>query len=111
MRPDSSFALALYGDESAIQAELDKLDTAGLALSVVHCSQDIDMGESPASAIKNRQDSPIVRAMADQKAGKVSAVVSAGSTGAMVAGSLILLGRLPGVDRPCHRDPHSHRQG
>lgn len=96
----SPFSLALYGDEVAVRAELDKLDTAGLSLSVVHCAQDIDMGESPASAIKNKQDSPIVRAMADQKAGRVRAVVSAGSTGAMVAGSLILLGRLPGVDRP-----------
>lgn len=97
---DSPFSLALYGDEAAVGAELDKLDTAGLPLSVVPCTQDIDMGESPASAIKNRPDSPIVRAMADQKAGRVRAVVSAGSTGAMVAGSLILLGRLPGVDRP-----------
>jgi glycerol-3-phosphate acyltransferase PlsX len=38
--------------------------------------------------------------MTDQKAGRVQAVVSAGSTGAMVAASLIVLGRLPGVDRP-----------
>jgi glycerol-3-phosphate acyltransferase PlsX len=97
---DSPFALALYGNESAIAAELDKLDVDGLPINIVSCSQDIDMGESPASAIKNKQDSPIVRAMADQKAGKVRAVVSAGSTGAMVAGSLLILGRLPGIDRP-----------
>lgn len=58
------------------------------------------MGESPAAAIRSRKDSPIVRAMTDQKAGKVQAVISAGSTGAMVAASLIILGRLPGVDRP-----------
>lgn len=100
MTADSPFSLALYGDEAAIQSELDKLDTDGLPISLVSCSQDIEMGESPASAIKNKKDSPIVRAMADQKAGLVKAVVSAGSTGAMVAGSLIILGRLPGVDRP-----------
>ena len=58
------------------------------------------MGEAPAAAIRSKKDSPIVRAMADQKAGKVDAVVSAGSTGAMVAASLIILGRLPGIDRP-----------
>jgi glycerol-3-phosphate acyltransferase PlsX len=66
----------------------------------VDCTQDIDMGESPATAIRSKQDSPIVRAMTDQKKGLVDAVVSAGSTGAMVAASLIILGRIPGVDRP-----------
>ncbi len=97
---DSPFGITLYGDEAALKAELDKLDTDGLTISVVHCTQDIDMGESPASAIRNKKDSPIVRAMMDHKQGQVQAVVSAGSTGAMVAASLILLGRLPGVDRP-----------
>jgi glycerol-3-phosphate acyltransferase PlsX len=97
---DSPHAVALYGDPDAIQAELDKLGVDGMPISIVPCTQDIEMGESPASAIKNKKDSPIVRAMADQKAGKVAAVVSAGSTGAMVAGSLLILGRLPGVDRP-----------
>ena len=100
MQTDSPFELALYGDPEAINKALESLDVAGLPLSVVPCSQDIEMGESPASAIKNKQDSPIVRAMADQKAGRVAAVVSAGSTGAMVAGSLLILGRLSGIDRP-----------
>jgi len=97
---DHPFEIALYGDESAIKDELAKLPSGDLPVSVIHCTQEIDMGEAPASAIRNKQDSPIVRAMADQKAGKVHAVVSAGSTGAMVAASLILLGRLEGVDRP-----------
>jgi len=100
LTPDSPFGITFYGDPEAIQAELGKRDMTGLTLDVVSCTQDIEMGESPASAIKNKKDSPIVRAMLDQKAGKVKAVVSAGSTGAMVAGSLLLLGRLPGVDRP-----------
>jgi len=97
---DAPFALALYGDGAAIREELDRHAGEGLPVSVVPCTQEIEMGEAPASAIKNKKDSPIVRAMADQKAGAVQAVVSAGSTGAMVAASLIVLGRLPGVDRP-----------
>jgi glycerol-3-phosphate acyltransferase PlsX len=100
LQADSPFALALYGDQEAVQRELASLDVADLDIRIVPCTQDIEMGESPASAIKNKKDSPIVRAMADQRAGLVQAVVSAGSTGAMVAGSLIILGRLPGVDRP-----------
>ncbi len=100
MTADSPFGIILYGDEKAIGEELAKLDTDGMTISVVHCTQDIEMNESPASAIRNKKDSPIVRAMLDHKQDLVQAVVSAGSTGAMVAGSLILLGRLPGVDRP-----------
>jgi phosphate acyltransferase len=97
---NSPFGISLYGDETAVNRELAKLDTDGLALDVVHCSQDIGMEESPASAIRSKKDSPIVRAMLDHKQNKVQAVVSAGSTGAMVAASLILLGRIKNVDRP-----------
>lgn len=100
LSPDAPYGIAFYGEPAAIEAELARRDVAGLTLRVVPCSQDIEMGESPASAIKNKKDSPIVRAMLDHKAGQVQAVVSAGSTGAMVAGSLLLLGRLPGIDRP-----------
>lgn len=97
---EAPYRIALYGDEVRIREALAGLPAEGLPVSVVACTQDIDMGEEPAAAIRGKPDSPIVRAMADQKAGKVQAVVSAGSTGAMVAASLIILKRLPGVDRP-----------
>ncbi len=100
LTPDSPFELALYGDEVAIKAAMEQAGCENLPVSVVPCTQDIEMGESPASAIRSKKDSPIVRAMADQKARQVHAVVSAGSTGAMVAASLIILGRLPGISRP-----------
>lgn len=101
----SPYRLALYGDPQRIEEALagqnvESLHLEGLPVSIVPCLQDIDMGESPAAAVRGKPDSPIVRAMTDQKRGKVQAVVSAGSTGAMVAASLIILGRLPGVDRP-----------
>lgn len=96
-----SFDLALYGDESAIKEALAEAGAAESSVRIVHCTQDIDMGESPAVAVKTKQDSPIVRAMTDQKKGTVQAVLSAGSTGAMVAASLIILGRLSGIKRPC----------
>ncbi len=99
-RPTSFTILALYGDEDAIEAELAKPRRRPMPVSVVHCTQDIEMGESPATAIRSKKDSPIVRAMTDHREGRVQAVVSAGSTGAMVAASLIVLGRIDGVDRP-----------
>lgn len=98
---DSPYSLAFYGDAASIDGVLaEHAGGADLPVAVVPCTQEIDMGEAPASAIRNRPDSPIVKAMTDQKQGKVQAVVSAGSTGAQVAASLIILGRLPGVDRP-----------
>jgi glycerol-3-phosphate acyltransferase PlsX len=97
---EAPFDLHLYGAPDTIQAELDRHDHSGLPVTIIPCTQDIEMGESPATAIRSKQDSPIVRAMTDQKTGAVDAVVSAGSTGAMVAASLIILGRIPGVDRP-----------
>jgi len=92
--------LALYGDESAIQDQLARLETPASPVNVVPCSQNITMSESPAAAIRGKPDSPIVRAITDHRDGQVDAVVSAGSTGAMVAASLVILGRLPSVDRP-----------
>lgn len=100
LTPDSPFDLALYGEQAAVEQELAAVGGRDLPVSVVPCTQDIEMGESPATAIRSKQDSPIVRAMSDQKRGAVHAVVSAGSTGAMVAASLIILGRLPGISRP-----------
>jgi len=94
------YRAALYGDADALAAVVDEHGAGGLPIDIVPCTQDIEMGESAATAIRGKPDSPIVRAMRDHKNGAVGAVVSAGSTGAMVAGSLMLLGRLPHVDRP-----------
>ena len=97
---EGGFRLALYGDRESISSEIDGLDDPPDAYEIVHCSQVIEMAESPAQALRGKSDSPVARAMADHKAGAVQAVFSAGSTGAMVAGSLMLLGRIEGVDRP-----------
>ena len=97
---DGGFRLALYGDEAVVAEQLSTLDVDGLDYEIVPCTQIIDMGESPAQAIRAKPDSPVVRALRDHKEGRVQAVFSAGSTGAMTAGGLMLLGRLPGVDRP-----------
>ncbi len=97
---DTSFSIAFYGDPAPIGAQLAQHDHDAQRVEIIPCSQNIGMGESPAAAIRGKPDSPIVRAMVDPKAGRVQAVVSAGSTGAMVATSLVILGRLASVDRP-----------
>ena len=48
----SPFDLVFYGDEPAVAAELEKLGADGRSVSVVHCTQDIGMGEAPSAAIR-----------------------------------------------------------
>jgi glycerol-3-phosphate acyltransferase PlsX len=60
----------------------------------------VEMSESPATAIRRKRASSIGVAMNLHREGKVEAVVSAGNTGAVVASSLLTIGRLPGIERP-----------
>ncbi len=85
------------------------LDTGGLEL--VETTQVIGMDEKPADAFRNKQESSLVRACKAVADGQADAVVSAGNTGAMVAASLVLLRRLPGVRRPGIAVPIPARQG
>ena len=74
------------------------LDTLGLPL--VEATQAIEMDESPVEAVRAKSDSSLVRAVRAVAEGEAEAVVSAGSTGAMLAASLLHIRRLPGVFRP-----------
>jgi len=95
-----SYDIVLVGDESLIKEELKKYRTSSLPLSVHHSSEIIGMDESPAMASRQKKDSSIVVATRLIKEGTVDAMVSAGNSGAVMASALMILGRLPGVDRP-----------
>jgi glycerol-3-phosphate acyltransferase PlsX len=96
-----TFRLVLVGDRSLIESELARHPDAPLdRIEIVHAPQRIEMGESPAQAIRRKPDSSIVVGLSLQKQGEVDAFISAGSTGAVMAGSLMILRPLPGVDRP-----------
>src|SRR5690606_32741335 len=88
-------------DQERIEAELARHeDVPWDRIEIVHAPDRIEMGESPAQAIRRKPDSSIMRGISLQKQGEVDAFISAGSTGAVMAGSLVLLRPLPGVDRP-----------
>jgi phosphate acyltransferase len=74
------------------------IDTHGLPL--VETNGAIDMEDSPVEAVRARPDSSLVRAVRAVADGEADTVVSAGSTGAMLAASLLHIRRLPGVHRP-----------
>ncbi|HEX7117213.1 MAG TPA: phosphate acyltransferase PlsX [Longimicrobiales bacterium] len=98
--PDD-FTLILVGQRERIEAELDRFpDLPRDRLEVVHATQRIEQGESPATAVRRKPNSSIVVGLELQKEGGADAFVSAGSTGAVMAASLLLLRPLPGVARP-----------
>jgi len=74
------------------------LKTAGLPL--VETTDTIDMDEHPARSVRAKPESSLVRAVRAVADGEADTVVSAGSTGAMLAASLLHIRRLPGVHRP-----------
>lgn len=92
--------LILTGVESIIQAELAKHDASGIDITVINTTESIDMHDHPAQAIRRKQDNPISVALRCVKDGSADAMVSAGNSGAVMAGALMVLGRISGIDRP-----------
>jgi len=98
---EGDFQIVLVGDRERVEAELRRHpDLPRERVEIVHATQRIEMGESPAQAIRRKPDSSIVVGLNLHKQGEVDAFISAGSTGAVMAGSLVILRPLPGVDRP-----------
>ena len=97
---DSSISIILVGQEEAVSRELARHPFDPARISLVPATQVIGMEEKPAKIFKTRPDSSVVKAVQLVKDGKADGVISAGSTGAMLSASLMLLGRIPGVRRP-----------
>lgn len=93
-------AVLLVGFEEEIQRQLRLHDTRGLPLSVRHAPEAVEMGESPSAAVRRKKHSSIRIGLDLVKRGEADAFVSAGNTGAVMATALVVLGPLPGVERP-----------
>jgi phosphate acyltransferase len=99
LEPD--IEILLVGDRDRVEEGLAVLsDLPRDRLSLVHAPDRVTAGDSPASAIRRKPNSSIAVGLRLQKEGEADAFVSAGSTGAVMAASLVLLRPLPGVDRP-----------
>jgi glycerol-3-phosphate acyltransferase PlsX len=101
--------LLLVGDPEAVQP---LLESCGLGeVRVLPSSEVIAMDESPAAAIRTKRKSSIVVGAKAVHEGEAEAFVSAGNTGAVVAASSLVLGRLAGVSRPGIAAPVPTRRG
>lgn len=90
----------LVGKEKEIRAELGKYTYQEENIEVVAASEVIDMGEVPTKAIREKKDSSLVVAMNLVRNDRADAVVSAGSTGAILVGGQMVVGRIKGIKRP-----------
>ncbi len=92
--------IVLVGQEKAINAELNGIDYDKERLSIIHAEDVITNDEAPVMAIRRKKNSSIVVAMNLVKNGEADAFVSAGSTGAVLVGGQLIVGRIKGIDRP-----------
>jgi glycerol-3-phosphate acyltransferase PlsX len=97
---DFKIEVVLVGDEAVIARELAEQNTKGLAISVEHAAETVEMDESPLESILSKPDSSINVGLEMVKRNAADAFVSAGNSGAMMAAAMAILGNLPGVDRP-----------
>ncbi len=96
---DEEIRVVLVGPEALIREKLEA-QSPHVDIDVVDAPEVIEMAESPATAVKKKTRSSIHIGLSTHQAGDASAFVSAGNTGAVMAASLFILGRLPGVARP-----------
>lgn len=92
--------VVLYGDEILIKNELSKYKYDTARIEIVHTTEVIENDDKPVKAIKSKSDSSMVVGLKALRKGEVDAFVSAGNTGALLAGGLFKVGRIKGIDRP-----------
>ena len=100
LKASTDLKVILVGQEEAVQQELSKYQYDDSRMEVVNATEIIEMAEPPVQAIRSKKDSSIVVAMKLVKNGEADAFVGAGSTGAVLVGGQLIVGRLKGVELP-----------
>ncbi len=97
---DQRVKVFLVGREPVIKEELKKYTYDTAHLEIIHAEEVIETGEPPVMAIRQKRESSIVKCMYMVKDGQCDALVSAGSTGAILVGGQVIVGRIKGIERP-----------
>lgn len=96
----SEIKVILVGKEEQIRRELAKYTYSNERVEIVNATEEIGFDEPPVMAIRAKKDSSIVVGMNLVKSQQADAFVSAGSTGAILVGGQLIVGRIKGVERP-----------
>lgn len=92
--------LIFVGKQKPLEAELKKYEYDKSRVETVFAEEVIEMAEPPVAAIRKKKDSSIVVGLNMVKRKEADAFISAGSTGAILAGGQLIVGRMKGVERP-----------
>lgn len=98
--------IVMIGNEKIINSKIkeiygkDSVKDINDRLSIVNTTEEITMEDSPTKAIKTKKDSSMVVGFNMLKEGKGDVFLSAGNSGALLAGATLLVGRIKGIDRP-----------
>lgn len=108
---DSNIKIYLVGNNIIINDQLTKYTYNKEQLEVVDAKETIDTCESPVMAIRRKKESSLVKGLNLVKEKKANAFVSAGSTGAILAGGTFIVGRIKGIERPALAPLIPHKKG
>ena len=97
---NSKIKVYLTGREKEIERELGQYTYNKDQIEIVNATEVIETAEPPVMAIRKKKDSSIVVALNLVKNGKCDAFVSAGSSGAVLVGGQLIVGRIKGIERP-----------
>ena len=90
----------IIGNEEEINSHLRTFKYDNKKIKVIHASEVINNDEAPVKAVRTKLDSSMVKGINLLKNGFGDLFISAGNTGAIMAGGLFILGRIQGIDRP-----------
>ncbi len=90
----------LVGPKEDLEAKLDSFGAKHFPITVENATEVIEMGDSPARAVRRKADSSLCVAYKLVQFGTASSIISAGNSGAMMAAGRLICGLLPGIERP-----------
>ena len=93
--------IVITGDKEILEKEFSSYEFDRSKLEIVHTTEIIENEDKPVQAIRRKKDSSMVVGLNLVKEKKADAIVSAGSTGALLTGATLVVGRIKGIDRPC----------
>lgn len=100
LEANDSLRIIFAGPSDIIEKELEKHSYDSDRVEILHAPDIVTMDDSASAAIKTKPNSSIAAGIKAHKEGTCDAFVSAGNTGALLAASTLILGKLPGVHRP-----------
>jgi len=96
----SDVEIYITGPEVKLLQELENYHYDKSRIKIIDAAEVISLNEHPVMALRKKRDSSLVKALSLVKSGECDGIISAGSTGAFLAGCTLIIGRIEGIERP-----------